>query len=405
MRMEMATSLQATKVLEALEKAKRVGKVEEAVVIDGCSFVFQNLSPAAYDSIHEETKDLDEVQYLHAYQIGHVCRSIVEIQGEDLRDVDFIEDTIPSGSYGLVAYVSSKKVGEKLAEDIKKAGGKATVIPPDGEARTIKLERHEWIKDNLLSSWGREAITVAWRKFADVLIMADEKAKKGIQFKVPDESAEDRLRRLVGELKEVEDDLPAELVRAILDDAGYQSKSTTAELQAANEKLQRVAEAQKPAEPPQPPVGDAGTPKPEKAVEGPPEAPREAPEVDPMALMQRRKPLNQQATQVPIPKAGPTSPAVRPSRVPDQIRRAAEANAASLQPDSPPINSRAAQIAALEAQAGLPVADEPALPKPPVGEVAELSRKERGIDGESLRAIVDRPPVAGINPRFRPPGT
>lgn len=123
-----------------------------------------------------------------------------------------------------------------------------------------------------------------------------------------------------------------------------------------------------------------------------------------MALMQRRKPLNQQATQVPIPNAGPTSPAAKPARVPDQLRKAAEANAATLQPD-PALGGRAAQIAALEAQVDPSVADGPLLPKPPVGEVAELSRKAKGIDGESLRAIVDRPPVAGINPRFRPPGT
>lgn len=399
----MATSLQATKVLEALEKAKRVGKVEEAVTIGGCSLVLQNLTPAAYDAIHEETKDLDEVQYLHAYQIGHVCRAIVEIQGEDLRDVAFIEDAVPSGSYGLVAYVSSKKAAEKLADEIKKTGGKATVVPPDGEVRTIKLERHEWIKDNLLSSWGREAITVAWRKFADVIIMADEHAKKGIQFKVPDESAEDRLRRLIGELKEVEEDLPGELVRAVLDEAGYQSKSTVAELQAANEKLQRL-EPQNAPGPSQPVAEGSGTPQPEKAVGGPVEAPQEASQVDPSALMQRRKPLNQQATQVPIPKANPTSPAVKPARVPEQIRKAAEANAATLQPD-PAISGRAAQIAALEAQVDPSVASEPIPPKPPAGEVAELSRKAKGIDGESLRAIVDRPPVAGINPRFRPPGT
>jgi len=400
----MATSLQAAKVLEALEKAKRIGKVEEAVTLDGCHFVLQNLGPSDYDAIHEETKDLDEVAYLHAYQLGHICRAIVEIESEDLRDVEFIEDSMPGGAYGLMAYVPSQQAGEKFAEEIRKAGGKATVVPPDGEVRTIKLERHEWIRDNLLSSWGREAVAVAWRKFADVVLAADEKARKGVQFKIPDESAEDRLRRLVGELKEVEDDLPSELVRAILDDAGYQSKSTVAELQAANEKMQKLAEAQKAPEQPQAEGGGPSAPEGKKAAEPPVEPPQEAAQVDPTALMQRRKPLNQQAAQVPTPRSNATEPAVKPARVPDQLRRAAEANAAALQPDQA-VSGRAAEIAALEGQLDASVEGPPIHPRPHTTEVAELSRKAKGIDGESLRAILDRPPVGGINPRFRPPGT
>ena len=79
----MAT-LQATKVLAALKKAKRVGRVEEGMTIDGCSLVLQNLSPEDYDAINQETADLEELEFIHAYQVAHLCRSLVEI-GDQLQ--------------------------------------------------------------------------------------------------------------------------------------------------------------------------------------------------------------------------------------------------------------------------------------------------------------------------------
>ena len=74
----MAT-LQATRILEALEKAKRVGRIEEAVTIDGCSLVLQNLTPDDYEAINDELEGLEDIEYLHAFQAGHVARSIVEL--------------------------------------------------------------------------------------------------------------------------------------------------------------------------------------------------------------------------------------------------------------------------------------------------------------------------------------
>jgi len=405
----MAT-LQATKVLEALRKAKRVGRVEDGVVIDGCQIVMQNLSPEDYDSINRETEELDEMEFLHAYQLGHICRAIVEIEGQDLRNSDFIEDEVPSGAWAVAAYVANKDQAEKFVDEIKKANGKATVLPPEeGASRTIKLERHEWLRDNLLSSWGREAVVVAWRKFAELLTEADEKAKEGVQFKIPDETPEERFRRLLGEIKEVEEDLPSELVRGILGDAGFISKSSAEELEAVNQRMREMGKdeqapeqapkaSQEPATTPEAPAA----PEPQQAPEQAPEPPQQAPEPSPADLMRTRKPVSQQvglATTQPV--AAATQPAARPTQVPEQLRRAAEVNAASV--------GRSAKIAALEAQADptlvAPVEDAPK-PSPPA-EVAVLTKKAAPVDGAALRDIVDRPPAVGINPRFKPkpPGT
>jgi len=405
----MAT-LQATKVLEALRKAKRVGRVEDEVVIDGCQLVMQNLSPEDYDSINRETDELEEMEFLHAYQIGHVSRAIVEIGGQDLRNMDFIEDEVPAGAWAVAAYVAGKDLAEKFADEIKKAGGKATVLPPeDGGTRSIKLERHEWLRDNILSSWGREAVVVAWRKFAELLQEADEKAKDGIKFKIPDETPEEQFRRLLGEIKEIEEDLPSELVKGILGDAGFLSKSSTEELEAVNQRLKAMGTpeaapqpAQEPAQEPAPAPEPPTTPEPQKAPERPPEPPQQAPAASPADLMRGRTPVSQQVGHGVVPQTASSTSAARAPKVPEQLRRAAEANAVSV--------GRTAKIAALEAQADPTLAaalgDQPPQ-RPAPEEVAVLSKKAAPIDGGAIKDIVDRPPPAGINPRFKPkpPGT
>src|SRR3990172_1942117 len=122
MEMRMAI-LQAKKVQEALRKAKQVGLVEEPVTIAGCSMVFRSLTPEAYEAIAEETKELEDLAYVQAFQIGHLCRAIVEIEGVDLRDVDFVE------------------TGEA-----------------DAAGKPVKIERHAWVRDGYVKTWGREVV-------------------------------------------------------------------------------------------------------------------------------------------------------------------------------------------------------------------------------------------------------
>jgi len=390
----MAT-LQASKVLEALARAKQVGRVETSVTIDGCPLVLQNLTTSDYNNIHAETEGLDEVAYLHGFQEGHICRSIVEIGDQDLRDVQFIEEEVPSGAYVVEVQLPNKSSAEALATEARKKGGKASVIPPSGDIRTIRLERHAWIKDHFMPEWGREAVIVAWQKFSEVLDEAENKAREGITFKVPDETSEEKLRRLFSELKEVEEELPPEIAEAVYNEMGLFKASSKQEMDRVNTKLRDL----KPA-----PEVSSATPKALEPAPAP-QVPEQAPEPlqrtpssepTPEELMQTRMPLNRRPVANPRPPSQETTTsAAKRVLVPEQIQKAAVANTASMR-------GRSAQIASLEAQV-TPDVLEHGTYDPHGGEIAELSAPLRGIDGAEARTIINTPPKVGINTRFKPP--
>jgi len=320
--------LQAKKLKAALEKAKRVGLIEQPVTIAGCSLVLQSLRPEDYEAIGNETRELEDVEYLHGFQMGHLSRAIVEIDGVDLRGVDYIE----------------------VEEE---------------EGQVVKLEKHAWLRDTYLQTWGREAITVGWRKFAELLIKAEEKAKEGIHFDVAEETDEEKLRRLLGEIQETGASLSNELVVKILSESGLAPKVSQAEVDEAAVKLAAIELVAQPVEPPTQTSGQA---------------------VD--DLMRNRTPMNQGAVDLPTPPSGGSPVQVSASQkvpVPAAIREAA----------IPVQNlSRAAQIAALEGEPP-PV---PMVPQRPAVEAVEL--KTPVAPGQ---VPVDRPPMAGVNPRYRPP--
>lgn len=279
-------TLPVSRLKAALTKARNVGRVEEPVTIAGCAIVLQSLSPDEYEAINEETKGLDEMAYLHAYQIEHLCRSIVEIEGCDLRETKFIE----------------------LDEGDKK----------------VKLEKHAWLRDEYLRTWSRESIVSAWRKMLEVFAKADEKAKEGIQFSIAEETEEQTFRRLLGEMKEAAGDLPDELVLKILDEEGLMLKASKAELDAVNESLKNEA-----------------TPAPEapKAAPPPPAPPSTTP-AEAAALMANRVPMNRQAVEVPTPQSqsAPVAvPAGRRVEVPKEIREAAVPLQSLSRADRPPM--------------------------------------------------------------------
>lgn len=328
-------TLQESKLKTALQKAKNVGRIEEPVTIAGCSIVLQSLSPDEYEAINEETKELEDMAYLHAYQIEHLCRSIVEVEGIDLRGMKFIE--------------------------------------VDGEGdKKVKLERHAWLRDEYLRSWGREAIVSAWRKMLEVFAKADEKAKEGIQFSIAEETDEGRFRRLIGEMKEAAGELPDELVLKVLDEEGLMLKATKAELDAVNEAL-KTTEGVAPEAPPQPTpavvqnpnIGATASLSPEQAS----------------ALMANRVPLNRQAVDVPPPQAtqAPTTvSAGRRVEVPPEIRQAAVPVQNLSRADRPPM---------------------PEILPPDPKEIVEIKRPAP----VATMPVIDGPPATGINTRYQPP--
>ena len=345
----MAT-LHESKIQEALDKACDVGIVEESFNVMGCNVVLCNLRPEAYQEVVDETRDLEDVNFAYAYQMGHICRSIVELGELDLRGIDFVETELPD----------SKN---------------------PGKTKQITLERHEWLRKKILPTWGKEALATIYRKFADVLELADRKASSGVTFIVPDETPEDKFRRLLGEAKELEEALPDDLVAKILDDSGYGRRITPSELEAAQKSLggsvfKKEVETDDPIVNPatqeafKTPEGRAAL---AEAVSPSPNATPSIAEVptkpDPRELMLRRKPLNQEV----LP--------AQPMNV------------------APVVTAKSREYAELEASAAMDGVDLGVMPERP-REVPELSRP---MSRETQQVEIDAPPVVGLNPRFRPP--
>jgi hypothetical protein len=358
------STITAKKLNEALAKAKNVGLVEETFILDDCEVTLRNLRPEEYVAVLQACQGLDDVAYLHAYQAEHIARSIVAINGMDLHDTKYVMDEEPD-----------PKEIEKL--------------------RPIKLELHTYLLKNVVSTWSKEAVYTAYRKFTDVVEKAERKAKEGVTFLLPEETDEERYRRLLLEAKGCEENLPSSLVDHILDDLGYMRKSTAEEIKAAMEKTDQLAREEEAKEASEPII----------------EASVEAPVVtSPVAPEPVRQPLNQSPEKSPVDPHTTLRKAIEARQkafmpVPTAQPVAQEAN--SKTPD------RAAKIAALEADAGMagvglslpqkegeliPVYQAPGTEK----EVVEL-RKQEPIDPKQVGALIDQPPKSGINPRFRPP--
>lgn len=402
------TTIQAGALRAALEKAKSVGLVEEEVTIDGCQLVLQSLKPEAYVDIDTETGDLEGLAYFNAFVAAHVSRSICEIDGQDLRDVQFIEDEAPPGAI-VWGVFPNKEMAQQVAQEIEKAGGETRVVPADApaEQRMVRYERHDWVYQNIMANWSREAMNVGWRKFAEVLQAAELKAKEGIDFRIPDETQEDRYRRLLNELLETGEELPIELTGRILKDSGLMTVTSVEELTSATSRIDQLA-AQEPsvARPtPQPvPVAQPAPAASQAAPEPGPEPPSPSQVAEQLhARMQNRQPLNQQASgpAPPRPQSTMNVPAQRmKAKVPDQIRKAAMANTAS-------VSKRASMIAQLEG------AVDPDLEVPEGGgqlpivapeDIPILEARQKPVEGTQVAAITEQPPAIGINPRFKPPG-
>jgi hypothetical protein len=343
--------ISAKKLSEALSKAQGVGLVEERFTISDCEIVLRNLRPDEYEAIIEDTKELPDLAFTNAYQRAHVCRSIVEINGVDLRDVRFVE----------------------TEEDDAKTG----------KARTLKLELHTYLDKQVLATWSKEAIFTAYRKVGDVITIAEDQAKKGIVFRIPEEAPEDKLRRLLGELRETEEDMPFEVIARTLDEFGYSHKMTSSEALAVEDRLSKLSEVL-------PKESEAAPEKPAVVETQPVAAPLDpstASGKDLQEALARRTPLNQ-----------------LPVNVPSVVRTVPTAS------DATETKSRSATIAALEGN----MADSAELAGPPnqayqlptrdvSNEIAELSHKALPVNAKEVSRILDQPPSGGINPRFRPP--
>lgn len=330
--------LQAKKIAEALKKAQRVGEVEEEFTVSNCSIVLRSLRNDEYEAVTAATSELSDIAFIIAFKVEHLCRSIVEINGESLREVDFVEVDVENGQ--------------------------------TGRQETVTLERHQFIKDYVLSSWSREAVDVSFRKFNDIVAKAESAASEGVVFEVPEESPSEKYRRLLLEAKDIEGEVPFELAAKTRDEFGYLLKT---EWEGVGEKLsgltpeERVEEASSRRLTPPAPV--ATKPSVESILRVPPLEKAPLPEIPPPALEQ---PL--------IPPMGQPVPVASLDALRELERAPTDPSGLGLSPQTA-YDPRA--------HASLP---------PETGGPAPQRRNP-----EQARAILDQPPAGGINPRFKAP--
>lgn len=331
-------AIKAADLLQRLTKAQQVGILEDRFTIQGVEVVIRNLTATQHEAVTQEVSEVPEDQYMVATQLAQLSRAIVEIDGVDLRDAIMIE-------------------GEPRQE-----GGKP-IFP--------SVERHAWVRVNLLSHWGREAIFTAWRKLAELFVKAESATLEGIQFDITNESPEDKVRRLLTEASEASQELPDPMIEHIWGEFGWMPKTSEEELEAVAararewqaEQLAKKAEAEmatsvQQAEPPSEPE---------------PPSESKAPPVPVEQLLANRQPLNREAV----------AP-VRPEAM--QGRRAAyQADAQALQ-----------DLGVAPAEMGTTPQTAYNLASGP----AELRRPAAALDQAAV--AVDAPAVGGINPRFKP---
>ena len=381
-------TLSARTLRESLQKARNIGIVEERLqLFDECEVVVRNLRPDEYEAIHAECKELEEIAYLYGFQFGHVKRAIVELNGQDLRGVEYVEDE---------------------EEDPKKPG----------TMRPVKLELADWLAKEYLHTWGKEAIYVVYRKVEDAVERAEKQAKNGIEFLTPEETDEDRFRRIVSEAKDLTGSLPDNLVNHILEENGLMLKSTAEEVKRAMEQADALAKEQQQAAQATPAASPAATPAAQAAP--PPRPPPASPIItpapveqgpDPEALMRGRQPMNQADADIPQPfivspgqrqvptPAGPRQPGPPP---PEQVHPPIGAIPGPTPHGSAAI--RGAKAAALETQADASGAlgTPGVLPQKPT-EVPVIERKQAPVDPKAAATVMDPKPRGGINPHYRPP--
>jgi hypothetical protein len=310
-------TISVNKLQAALSKARDIGIVEETFTISDCEVTLRNLTPDEYAAVIQSCEGLDNLMYISAYQKHHIARAIVAINGADLRGIDYVD----------------------LEEADK-----------NGNVRQIKRELYQYLLDNLLNTWSKEAIFTAYRKFGDVVEMAERKSKNGINFLLAEETDEDKYRRLLIEAKELESEIPSSVITSVLRDIGFSTAATEAEMKRVSDDLAAI----------EPTSAIEPTPAPTPPVVQTEQRPRDVPP-DPHATLQQ-------------------AIAAR--------RTAPEPVSAGIPVVEPKVQARAAEIASLEAADG--------------SEVAEV-RKHLPVDPKAVAMITDQPPIAGINPRFKPP--
>lgn len=163
-----------------LQPIRSVGEVEERFMIQDIEVCMRVLSPkdelavqrwaqAPMLAVPEEVRDEDNslaVEYLNRFKLGCLARSIIEVNGMDLRNEDYI------------------LTGEKLSN-----------------GQPVKVLRHEAIL-SLISEWPRPLLTSVFRKFNEIMERCELQSDKAVEYDPPD--IESEIQMLIQRLETLE---------------------------------------------------------------------------------------------------------------------------------------------------------------------------------------------------------
>jgi hypothetical protein len=191
----------ADKLKAALEKAGRAGVYEERAVIAGIEMAFRNLTNTEYISNLNDIQNSDEMtesEFSVTLQISMIARSLIELDGLDLRGVEYFDIT-------------------------------------DDQGAIKKVEKFQWVYDLIMASWSQEMSSVAYRKVIDANEGAERLNNSGVVFSVESEHPEDQYHRLLSEISSLGAALPLEVKEPILLEHGLLLASTPEELEILNQ--------------------------------------------------------------------------------------------------------------------------------------------------------------------------
>jgi hypothetical protein len=365
----MAKKLQAKKITEALQKAQRVGEVEERFTVAGCEVVLRNLLPEEFAAVVAETDDLEEgLDYVNVFKKGHICRSLIELNGESLREYDFVE----------VDVEEPDPITKQLV------------------SKVITLERHKFIYDYVLATWSREVVDVAYRKFLDVTRKSEVEAAEGVEFILPDETPDEKFRRLLVEVKDFEGQLPFELAKRILEEVGYVAITSKAEREKVDEVLSKAVNQ---------PEETAQEPSQGVLASVAPVVVPDTPKTDLKSLLQARTPLNQRSVSVPQPVSQSAPVESTPVSEPAPIQP--RMNPGQVIPPTPAVLKRAQDIGALEGfdpnDIPLGIQGGSQFIGTNVEGIPILGEQTQKTNEEGVLSILNKPAQGALNPRYRPP--
>ncbi len=311
----MGKKITGTDLASLLSGATNIGILEDPVNLGGLPVVFRNLRPAEHQAISAEVQEEPEENYLEALMLSTISRALVEINGNSLRDISVV-----------------------------------SVPDPKDPKREIGVELHAFLRSQVVATWSRETLAVAYRKVLDIFAQAEEKSKQGVTFYIPDETDDEKLRRLLTEAKETMGSLPVSLVEGILTEYGFRLGVGLDEVRDVDVRL--------------------------KAIDQPKEEPK-----------------------VQVPTGAPVYASI-PQSPPEDEERMPPVAVSPVRQQPPPVpapSSRYAEIQAAESSLGLEVPE---------------SQVDTGSSGASevkpvLRVkpkevLIDAGPQGGINPMFRP---